>query len=732
MLGHKGRKSTMYAVLVVSVVASLFISFFSNLLNFNFIRRVMDREMLDSQRTTSSLAFDNIEEQLDAAIRANAMIMIGSDELQHAVIADNANFIRYSIRTLSNIIETVPAIASFDVYIPNLDCAIVNSSHISYEVSENKRCNLLPWLDDFLSQDKKFLLLPEGTHNYPEYRSNITYIAAMPSPFDGLLSLAAIHIDPSLFGRYINENNGDFLILDKNHQLIYQTPGADHYETALEEIQKHDNLYETTSYAISGSDGRMFISMKSASLLNLDFIYIAESVLTNHFMPYLQSFILNSIILIVMNLLVISVVAFKNDSIYRNRIKMIVSGEKSDNAIRSSFDQLSDELERKFININSSYEDAQPIVIQNKLRMIMLGRAEESDMEGLDELLPYDSLRIAIVRRAADSVNGDMLSSMLAQELENLPQDVICYMTTIRNETIIVVNSYADSFGFTSLLNEDTDLKLFLSNRHDVSADNLREAYVEATQVLPYSFMYPDMHRLSYSRIAPGTRKSEVSSDRYLTRFDESLHMQTSADVTIEMLSSIIKSLIESDVTIDYCKVVIRDLVTILHKNIINQGIDPIGFLGYDIRQYYEQIEDINGYEAWMKVCLTNYFGYLEEIRQSRIENRMKEQIDAILKEGPANMLSLDYIATKMNMRADELSRLFKTCYGINYSEYIKDMKMEYAKKLLAEGMKVKDISSVLGYNAPQYFIKVFKQVTGITPNQYGKLMKSEGGMQDE
>ena len=131
MSGQNGRKSTMYAVLVVSIVASLFISFFSNILTFNFIRRVMDREMLDSQRVTSSLAFDNIGDQIDAAVKANAMIMVGSDELQHAVISDNPNFIRYSIRTLSNIIETVPAIASFDVYSPSLDCAIVNSTHLS-------------------------------------------------------------------------------------------------------------------------------------------------------------------------------------------------------------------------------------------------------------------------------------------------------------------------------------------------------------------------------------------------------------------------------------------------------------------------------------------------------------------------------------------------------------------------------------------------------------------------
>ena len=33
----------------------------------------------------------------------------------------------------------------------------------------------------------------------------------------------------------------------------------------------------------------------------------------------------------------------------------------------------------------------------------------------------------------------------------------------------------------------------------------------------------------------------------------------------------------------------------------------------------------------------------------------------------------------------------------------------------------VKDIAQKLGYNSPQYFIKIFKEVYGVTPYQYKK-----------
>ena len=41
--------------------------------------------------------------------------------------------------------------------------------------------------------------------------------------------------------------------------------------------------------------------------------------------------------------------------------------------------------------------------------------------------------------------------------------------------------------------------------------------------------------------------------------------------------------------------------------------------------------------------------------------------------------------------------------------------------ELLAEDCSVKDIAGRMGYHSPQYFIKVFKEIYGLTPYQYKK-----------
>ena len=92
-----------------------------------------------------------------------------------------------------------------------------------------------------------------------------------------------------------------------------------------------------------------------------------------------------------------------------------------------------------------------------------------------------------------------------------------------------------------------------------------------------------------------------------------------------------------------------------------------------------------------------------------------------MMEENLENGISLDFLSDQFSMRPDALSRLFKQMMGKGYTEYIKEKKMERALELLKEDKSVKDIAQKLGYNSPQYFIKIFKEVYGVTPYQYKK-----------
>jgi two-component system response regulator YesN len=68
------------------------------------------------------------------------------------------------------------------------------------------------------------------------------------------------------------------------------------------------------------------------------------------------------------------------------------------------------------------------------------------------------------------------------------------------------------------------------------------------------------------------------------------------------------------------------------------------------------------------------------------------------------------------------LSRIFKASSGNSFSSYVTEIKLQKATELLKEeNFSVKEISSKLGYNSVQHFIKIFKEKYFSTPKEYQK-----------
>ncbi|MEM0997566.1 MAG: helix-turn-helix transcriptional regulator [Bacteroidota bacterium] len=81
---------------------------------------------------------------------------------------------------------------------------------------------------------------------------------------------------------------------------------------------------------------------------------------------------------------------------------------------------------------------------------------------------------------------------------------------------------------------------------------------------------------------------------------------------------------------------------------------------------------------------------------------------------------SVGYIADQVNLSPNYLSDLLKKETGRNAKEHINHFVVEQAKTLLlTRSDNVSSIAYDLGFNYPHYFSRMFKQQTGMTPQQY-------------
>lgn len=91
--------------------------------------------------------------------------------------------------------------------------------------------------------------------------------------------------------------------------------------------------------------------------------------------------------------------------------------------------------------------------------------------------------------------------------------------------------------------------------------------------------------------------------------------------------------------------------------------------------------------------------------------------------------ISLDSVSQILNMNASYFSALFKRFFGVNFVEYLTELRINAAKELLRDPLRpTAEIASMVGYESPNYFARAFKKKTGMTPTEYRRSITRERG----
>ncbi|MBO9606758.1 MAG: helix-turn-helix domain-containing protein [Paenibacillaceae bacterium] len=133
------------------------------------------------------------------------------------------------------------------------------------------------------------------------------------------------------------------------------------------------------------------------------------------------------------------------------------------------------------------------------------------------------------------------------------------------------------------------------------------------------------------------------------------------------------------------------------------------------------QKKDLEETVAWFECLLEEMVGYIETAFKEKKSRHIREAVK-LIEENDGQELSLTAAADRLDLNPSYLSRIFKEKTGTGFMEFVTNARIEKSKKLLHEtNMKVKDIGELLGYANVNYYIRIFKEVTGTTPREYRK-----------
>ena len=102
--------------------------------------------------------------------------------------------------------------------------------------------------------------------------------------------------------------------------------------------------------------------------------------------------------------------------------------------------------------------------------------------------------------------------------------------------------------------------------------------------------------------------------------------------------------------------------------------------------------------------------------------SRIVKQVCQIIENEYMTNLTIPQFAERMHVSVNYLQSQFKRETGRTIRQYLTDVRVEQARRLLRQSScKVSDVCSQVGYKDTDYFVRVFREATGMTPNEYRK-----------
>lgn len=112
------------------------------------------------------------------------------------------------------------------------------------------------------------------------------------------------------------------------------------------------------------------------------------------------------------------------------------------------------------------------------------------------------------------------------------------------------------------------------------------------------------------------------------------------------------------------------------------------------------------------------------EFSVNELETRINKA-KLLIRENLTNNISLESIASEINMSYSWFRKIFKEYTGFSPANYIQEMKLQRAKNLLiSSDLSIKEIAYSLNFDSISYFSSTFRKKTGYTPLQYRMSIK--------
>ena len=194
-----------------------------------------------------------------------------------------------------------------------------------------------------------------------------------------------------------------------------------------------------------------------------------------------------------------------------------------------------------------------------------------------------------------------------------------------------------------------------------------------------------------------------------------------------EALRQLLNGIFAGQASIETVKACVLELLIVLSRAAVEGGanLDQLTLLNFNCIDGLTACTGKAQVEAWMVELLDQFMDNMLDNRTSMNLRVINKACEYIVNNCKRN-ISLDEVAQTVHLSPFYFSRLFKQGKGYNFVDFVTKVRIDKAKQLLQnpEFTAVR-IAAEVGYQDASYFSRVFRQATGMTPNQYRQEIRN-------
>ncbi len=183
-------------------------------------------------------------------------------------------------------------------------------------------------------------------------------------------------------------------------------------------------------------------------------------------------------------------------------------------------------------------------------------------------------------------------------------------------------------------------------------------------------------------------------------------------------------------------------LISYLERKVPSYVVDDLIYHVYQYLPRVFSLEEKHAYSAMEKVLskLHEYSSYSELC--DTLENSLTElywnhsseitvdslfgKIQSYITHNYKEKITMNLLSHHFGYSSSYINRIYKKIGGVSPIQYVTELRIGEAKKILhqSQNLPIQSIAQVVGYEDAQYFSRVFKAKTGMSPSEWASLHK--------